>query len=178
MKDGAEVLTSGGDLEQALAVLNGLSRETERENNAYGIKTLAELLAKLKGERFKAPRGSVSSPLGHLTIKTEPEFGIDLEGSRRRLVALWNTKTPEMTTALAAVGFGLMFDALVHDEFKDCSCSIYDLRQKRWLVADATTATMRAAIRRELDWVDRLFENFLAEKDTHRAKERPYPRSL
>jgi hypothetical protein len=178
MKDGAEILTSGGDLEQALSVLDGLSRESERENNAHGIKTLAQLLAELKGECFKAPRGSVSSPQGHLTIKIEPEFGIELEGSRRRLVALWNAKTPEMSTALAAVGFCLMFDAIVSDEFKDCSCSIYDLRQKRWLVADATTATMRAAIRRELDWVDSVFEKFLAEKESYRAKERPYPRSL
>ncbi len=71
-----------------------------------------------------------------------------------------------------------MFDAVVSEEFKDCSCSIYDLRQKRWLVADATTATMRAAIRRELDWVDCLFENLLAEKDSYRAEDRPYPRSL
>ena len=179
MKAGVDVLTNGGDLGKALSLLEGLSRESERENNAHGIKTLAELLAdhEGKGQCFKAPHGSISSPLGHLTIKIEPEFGIEVEGSRRRLVALWNTKTPEMTTALAAVGFCLMFDAVVGDEFKDCSCSIYDLRQKRWLVADATTATMRAAIRRELDWVDRLFEKFRAEKESYRAKDWPFPPS-
>jgi hypothetical protein len=146
-------------------------------NNAYGIKTLAELLAEVKGKCFQAPRGSVSSPLGHLTIKVEPEFGIELEGTRRRLVTLWNTKTPEMTTGLAAVGFCLMFDSIVRDEFRDCSCSIYDLRQKRWLVADATTASMRLAVRRELDWVDRLFEKFRTEKESRRAKHPPYPPS-
>jgi hypothetical protein len=82
MKAGAEVLTSGGDLERALSVVEGLTRESERVNNAYGIKTLAELLAEVKGKCFQAPRGSVSSPLGHLTIKVEPEFGIELENAK------------------------------------------------------------------------------------------------
>jgi len=177
MKAGAETLTHGdGDLGKALRVLDGLSREAEREHNGYGIKTLAELLSGLKGEYFKAPRGSVSSPLGHLTIKVEPEFGIKLEKGRRRLVSLWNTKTPELTTALAAVGFALMFDAVARDEFRDCSCSICDLRQKRWLVADATTATMQLAIRRELDWLDRLFETFRGEGESHKPKDQPVRR--
>jgi hypothetical protein len=171
MKEGAKILTNGGELEQALSVVDGLTRESERENNAYGIKTLAELLAQLKGKCFEAPRGSLSSPLGHLTIKVEPEFGIELEKTRRRLVILWNSKTPEMTTALSAVGLCLMFDAVALNDFRDCSASIYDLRQRHWFIAAATTATMRNAIRRELDWVDRLFEKFRDEKEGHQKKE-------
>lgn len=176
LKAGTETLTNGGDLATALSVTDGLSREPERKHNRYGIKTVAELLAGVEGKCFKAPRGSVSSPLGHLTIKIEPELGIELDG-RRRLVTLWNPLTPEMTTALAAVGFSLMFDALVHDEFKDCSCAIYDLRQKRWHMADAPSATMRSAVRRELDWVDSLFEKFRSEKGAPRDKGRPVPPS-
>lgn len=178
MKAGAEVLTTGqGGLEKALGITNRLSSEPERENNSYGIKTLAGMLADFEGTFFHAPHGVVSSPLGHLTIKVEPAFGIDLEGNRR-LVTLWNTKTPDMTTALAAVGFGLMFDAVVRDDFGNCSCAIYDLRQKRRLVADATTETMRSAIRRELEWVDRLFEKFENEKEFIQQDDQPFRRPL
>ncbi len=142
MKTGTKVLVNGGDLATALSVTDGLSREAERKHNQYGIKTVAELLAGLKGECFEPPRDLVTSPLGHLTIKIELEFGIELDG-KRRLVTLWNPLSPEMTTALAAVGFSLMFDALVRDEFKDCSCAIYDLRQKRWHMADSEKAPSR-----------------------------------
>ncbi len=178
MKAGVELLTNGsGDLEKALDVPNGLSRASERENNAYGIRTCAELLAAHKEQCFKAPGTSLSSPLKHLAIKIEPEFGIKFEG-RRRLVTVWNTKKPEMTRSLAAVGLSLMFDTLVRDEFEDCNCAIYDLRQKRWLIADATTTATSIAIRQELDWVDWLFEKFRTEKESNRSVDQPVRRSL
>jgi hypothetical protein len=164
MKRAAAALTYGGlKVGEALRILAGIKREAEHQNNLAGITSLSKFLDGLDCSYFAPPRGLRTSPKGELTVKVEPQFGVKLQ-SERRLVTLWNTKSPEMTMPIATVGISLMFDALARDQFGDCTCSILVLRTGKWFVAERTTDEMRTAILRELEWIDRLFEKFRSER--------------
>lgn len=139
------------------AVLLGIKRECEREHNLAGLKQLSKWLGTQMGELFEPPEAQCMSPKGHLAIRLKPIFGIEVE-SGRRLIHLWNTAKPEMTTRTASVGLYLMKEHLVNGEFADCNCAILDLRKNHLFIAEALPTNVAEDVARELAWIDWFFE--------------------
>ncbi len=140
-------------------VMLGIKNAPEREHNLSGLKSLARWMDQEKKRvRFFAPPSAVcNSPKAYLAIRLAPEFGVETAAGRR-LVTLWNSKTPAMTPKIAAPGIYLKHQYLRMGEFSDCSCAIFDLRTSSMLLADAASRQLGATVAKELAWVDWFFE--------------------
>jgi hypothetical protein len=159
LKDSATALTVGGkQFSECEKLILSMKRQSERDNNIAGLKSLSKWLDKQQNATFfEAPKAVCKSPKGHLLIKIEPEFGIK-NVSERRLVTVWNAKSPDMSQTISGVGIYLMQQFLHEGEFADCKSAILDLRKNSLFVADVVPANVAMMVASEFAWVDEFFE--------------------
>jgi hypothetical protein len=118
------------DIEKAKETLDKLTNATERSHNLSGLKSAVKWLDKNPGTYFKPPSFDMKSPAGRFTIRLEPEIGHETP-SGRKVIALWNTKVPELRKNTAGVGVALLTRELATGKFADCSFYILNLRTKK-----------------------------------------------
>ncbi|HEX5106529.1 MAG TPA: hypothetical protein VFV87_22070, partial [Pirellulaceae bacterium] len=111
---------SHSDCEEALA---SIANESERKHNLAGFKALVKWLITESGKFFAPPTALCESPKGFIKVRLKPEFGIETAVGRR-LVTLWNTKKPELTSSIAGVGIYLMNQHLLKGDFEDCKSAV------------------------------------------------------
>lgn len=165
LKNAAAAMTYGKKTRaEAERVLKSITRPAEIEHNKSGLKALADWLDRRDLIFFVPPTAMVKSPRGFLTIKLAPEFGA-ISGTRRRLVTLWNTAKPDLTTQAAGVGIHLIQSYLCVGEHIDCKGMVLDLRRRLPYVSDEVPDRIKAALAAELNWVDNYFETRAKDKD-------------
>jgi hypothetical protein len=77
LKDAAFALTVGGKpFDECVQPINQIKRDVERKHNFEGLRALRKWMSGKDGKFFVPPKGSCSSPKGYLTVKLEPEFGV------------------------------------------------------------------------------------------------------
>ncbi|HZP75841.1 MAG TPA: hypothetical protein VFB45_06855 [Pseudolabrys sp.] len=157
LKDAAAALTYGGkSFEQCLAPLHRIKRDSERKHNVQRLEALQRWLSRAECSYFEPPRATCQSPLGHLKIKLEPEFGV-VVGSRKRLVHLWSNQGTNLKAFVAGGGIYLMQQHLLKNGFDDCECVILDLKKSYVFASDGIPANVIAMTNSELAWADSFF---------------------
>lgn len=159
-KEQAKALTIEEKVFQACAeMIQKIPRKSEREHNLLCLESLDDWIGDRELAYFDPPRGVVSSPKKFLSVKLEPEFGY-LHGNSRRLVCLWSSKEPALTSAMAGVGIFMIQKLLCVDGYEDCVGTILDVRKKKLFLADKIPLNVEALLNGEFAWVDGFFENF------------------
>jgi len=137
--------------------LNPLKRASERNLNREGLQSFVNWVRPLGQDFFEPPEGVASSPKGHLKVKLKPEVGIRI-GAEKRVVAIWNTRTPELSQFVAGVGVQLLQSNLSAPPFDDCTFSLLDLRKNASYFAQGENPHIAKFIFDEFNWADAFFE--------------------
>jgi hypothetical protein len=157
LKDAAYALTVGGQpFDKCLQSINQIKSDVERRHNHQGFEALNKWVSGQGYSFFAPPKGSCSSPKGYLTVKLEPEFGME-SGGHRRIVHIWNCKGTDLKQMTAGVGIYLMQKYLAVGAYGDCSCAILDLRKGRMFLAVKISTQIPLIVSSEFAWVDNFF---------------------
>jgi hypothetical protein len=124
------VIGGKAELASAVAAINALHNQTEREHNLFGLNGAVAWFAKHGGVPFTPPTVEYKSPGGQFSIKLEPEFAFE-SVSGRKIVSVWNTQKPELKKKIAGVGVSFMRQHLGLGKYADCTFHILDLRKSK-----------------------------------------------
>jgi hypothetical protein len=131
LKRNASAVSSGSKRwDSAQAAIDSIAGDAERKHNRSAMTALRHWVERRNATLFDPPEGLARSPNRGLTVRLNPELGVEFKGSRH-VVALWATKKPPLSTRVAGVGVKLLQDALAHGEFADCQFNVLDLRANR-----------------------------------------------
>lgn len=159
LKQAAFSATVGGeDMEAVLASVQQISGEVQRRYNTLAVKALGVWIKKFKPEQyFVLPATTVSTPLGYMSVKLEPEIGAVVSGERR-LIHIWYSKDLSLSRTAVTVGNRLIQKNLCVGQFGDCKAAILDLRKKQLLTIEGNELVMDLMISGEFVWIDNFFK--------------------
>jgi hypothetical protein len=147
----------GKRLDHASLQVLAMSNDWERAHNVEALRRLDGWLKKRKGDFFEPPKGLWRSPNKVLTVTLRPEFGL-VHKDKRKVIALWNTKDPQLTPTAAGIGIYMMQTRMKLGAFADCSFHVLDLREGRLYGPASISNHASSVLAAELALAEKLLE--------------------
>ncbi len=141
--------------DEAELIINTITEKARRQNCKTGFAAFNKAFLNGHGDFIEPPSGTLTSPLGYLTINVRPSACL-VHGGRKKIISIWNTKSPSLNQITAAVGLTVMRRALPHDDKNEHI--IADLRKKGSYIAESFSPAISAMLASELAFADTFYE--------------------